>query len=486
MFGATKRSTLQTELEPESTEHSMKTGEPIPGQGLHPEESGRNFSSMTMRAVCAHPIARTLLIVVALLPTVTIGQDSADVTTPAAQCTATGPSLSGCSSEWDVVRDWYGSRSTLAEHGITFGLSTTQFYQGVTRGGVSPGFQYGGRNDYFMTLEGDKAGLWQGGSLILHGESRYGESDNTLTGALSPVNLMLSVPQSSGTVTGLTGVKFTQVLSENSIVYAGKLNTLDDFAQPLTAAGPLTGFQNSALIYNPVYARTIPYSTFGAGFAYLKDKERVFEVDVYDTNNTPTISGLSSLFNNGATVYVQGTLPTTFFGRPGHQGISGTYSTGTYSDLTPTAYLDPTNGLVLLSTPVTGSWCLTYNLDQALYVDPDDPQRMWGVFGNLGLADNNPSPVRWFASGGLSGASQLAGRKADSFGLALFYMGISDGLKNSATGVVSLGDEYGVELYYNLAATPWFQITPDLQVISPFRNRADASLLIGLRAKLDF
>ena len=74
---------------------------------------------MTMLAVCAHPIARTLLIVVALLPTVTIGQDSADVTTPAAQCTATGPSLPGCSSEWDVVRDWYGSRSTLAEHGIT-------------------------------------------------------------------------------------------------------------------------------------------------------------------------------------------------------------------------------------------------------------------------------------------------------------------------------------------------------------------------------
>jgi porin len=43
-----------------------------------------------------------------------------------------------------------------------------------------------------------------------------------------------------------------------------------------------------------------------------------------------------------------------------------------------------------------------------------------------------------------------------------------------------------VELYYNVAVTPWCQITPDLQVISPFRDRVDSSLTFGLRAKIDF
>ncbi len=38
----------------------------------------------------------------------------------------------------------------------------------------------------------------------------------------------------------------------------------------------------------------------------------------------------------------------------------------------------------------------------------------------------------------------------------------------------------------NVAVTPWCQITPDLQVIAPFRERADASLLFGFRAKMDF
>lgn len=429
------------------------------------------------------------VLVASILATAALAQDSTNTTPPLPQPPAAAPGLSPDVSLFegsDLPTDWCDMRSTLAGRGITFDLSTTQFYQGVARGGLQQQFQYGGRNDYFMTLDGERAGLWDGASLKLHGETRYGESANTLTGALSPVNLMLSVPLASGSVTGLTGVKFTQVLSEQLLVYIGKLNTLDDFKQPLTAAGPLAGFQNSAMIYNPVFARTIPYSTFGAGFAYHTESDRTIEMTVYDSNNTPTVSGFNTLFSNGATIYAQGTLPTSFFDKPGHCGISGTYGSGTYSDLTPTAYLDPTNGLVFLSTPVTGSWCLTYNVDQALYVSPDDPERMWGVFGNLGIADKNPNPVRWFANVGLSGFSPIAGRDADTFGLAYFYIGVSESLKDSATRLPSLRDEYGIELYYNVAVTSKFQITPDIQVISPFRDRADPSLLLGLRAKIDF
>ncbi len=142
--------------------------------------------------------------------------------------------------------------------------------------------------------------------------------------------------------------------------------------------------------------------------------------------------------------------------------------------------------MVILSTPRTGSWCLAYNFDQAVYVSPDDPQRKWGVFGNLGIADNNPSPIRWFASTGISGASPIASRNRDTFGIGYFYLGVSSELKNLAPALLPLGDEHGVELYYNMQVTPWCQITPDLQVISPFRDRADTSLLVGLRAKIDF
>ncbi len=385
-----------------------------------------------------------------------------------------------------LTGDWFGTRSALAGNGITLDISNTQYFQGATSGGLEQEFRYGGHNDYFLNVDGEKVGLSKGLFITLHGETRYGESANSLTGALMPVNFILSVPQSNGTITALTGVKFTQFLSESTLVYAGKINTLDDIKQPLTGAGGLTGFQNTALIFNPVTARTVPYSTFGGGYAYLKNMEPLFAAAVFDTNNTPTVSGFDTFFDNGATVFAQLNLPTTFLDRPGHQGISGTYSSGTYTNLSPSAYFDPIDGLVILSPPKTGSWCLAYNFDQAVYVSPDDPQRKWGVFGNLGIADNNPSPINWFASAGISGASPVAGRTADTFGIGYFYLGVSEPLKDLAPILLPLQNENGVELYYNVAVTPWCQITPDIQIIDPFRERVDSSLLFGIRAKIDF
>ena len=34
--------------------------------------------------------------------------------------------------------------------------------------------------------------------------------------------------------------------------------------------------------------------------------------------------------------------------------------------------------------------------------------------------------------------------------------------------------------------TPWFQMTPDLQIINPFEQQAKTAFVLGLRGKLDF
>jgi carbohydrate-selective porin OprB len=49
-------------------------------------------------------------------------------------------------------------------------------------------------------------------------------------------------------------------------------------------------------------------------------------------------------------------------------------------------------------------------------------------------------------------------------------------------------------LFYNIAVTPWFNVAPDLQVVFPARDETlppnrqsiDTSLVLGLRAKIDF
>ncbi len=385
-----------------------------------------------------------------------------------------------------LTGDWHGARSALRDRGITVDGSTTQFYQGVTTGGLERSFPYGGRNDYFLALDGEKLGLWKGGFVKLHGETRYGESANFNTGALSPVNEYLLVPGSDGVVSGLTGFKFTQFLTENTLVIAGKINLLDEIFQPLTGATGLEGFQNVSLIFNPILARTLPYSTFGVGILHLKDGHPVFAFSVFDTADRSTTSVFDNLFGNGATLFATAVLPTKFFGLPGHYGVEGVYSSGRYTNIDRSPYLDPIAGLVVPSAPEKGSWALNFLFDQAVWSSAEDPKRVWGVFGRFGIADDNPNPIRWSAVAGVSGASPLRGRPRDTFGVGYFYLGISDVLKRSARPLTPLRDEQGVEMYYNARITPWFQLTPDVQVIVPFQKQADTALLVGLRAKLDF
>ena len=385
-----------------------------------------------------------------------------------------------------LTGDWGGYRSELQDDGVKVNLSTTQYYQGVASGGVDQGFRYGGRNDYFLNFDGEKVGLWKGLFIDMHGETRYGQSAYNLTGALLPPNLMMVVPQPTGTVTALTAVKVSQFLSEQMLVFGGRLNMFDGFVQPLTGATGLNGFMNTAMIFNPVLARTIPYSTYGAGFAYLKDFEPVFSVAVIDTYNTPTVTGFDTFFNNGATVVSALNVPTRFFGLPGHQGVTGTYSSGTYNDLQPSPYFDPNQGPGIALTNRTGSWSMTYNFDQALYAAPNDPKNIWGVFGSFGVSDGNPNPIRWCSNMGISGRSPLQGRSQDTFGAGYYYAAVSSTIKEIAPKLLRLQNEQGVEMFYNYAVTQWFHITPDLQVIDPFRQRVDAGFLAGVRAKVDF
>ena len=56
---------------------------------------------------------------------------------------------------------------------------------------------------------------------------------------------------------------------------------------------------------------------------------------MYDTNDDSTRTGFDKFFNNGAVIYPTVSLPTTFFGMPGHQSLWGVYSIGRYAIVTP-------------------------------------------------------------------------------------------------------------------------------------------------------
>ena len=44
--------------------------------------------------------------------------------------------------------------------------------------------------------------------------------------------------------------------------------------------------------------------------------------------------------------------------------------------------------------------------------------------------------------------------------------------------------EYGAEVFDNVAVTPWFRVTADLQVISPALTERTTAVIFGLRAQI--
>ena len=125
--------------------------------------------------------------------------------------------------------------------------------------------------------------------------------------------------------------------------------------------------------------------------------------------------------------------------------------------------------------------------DQALWVDPADSTRSWGVFGSFGISDGEPNPMQWSSILGVAGSSPIPSRPRDTFGMAYYYLGFSNDFKDVAGSLgTPVRDEHGMELFYDVAVTPWCHITTDLQVITPILEEADTAVVLGVRAKIYF
>lgn len=386
----------------------------------------------------------------------------------------------------NLLGEMGGLRPALAEHGMKFDATSTLIYQGVASGGRNQEFVFGGRNDYYLTADASKLGLWEGLIVDLHGETLYGDDVNGSTGAISPVNTAALFPKPGEHVTSITGLKFTQIVNENLMVFAGKLNIVDGYMHPFAAGKGQTQFMNTSFTLPPIFGRTVPYSSLGAGFAILDGKEPIFSMIVIDPVNHPTTSGVDDAFSNGASLFGNLNIPVKLRDLPGHQQMYFSWSSRTVNALDDAAYVITPDGPAVLFPQKSSSWSLMYAFDQYLFVDPENPQRGWGVFGQFALSDGNPNPIRYTATVGIGGSSPLKSRPADTFGVGYYFMETSSDLQRTLAPFVPLTNEQGVELYYNIAVTPWFHITPDLQVVNPTRQAVDTALVLGLRTQITY
>jgi porin len=243
--------------------------------------------------------------------------------------------------------DWVASKDRWLGRGVTLDTNPTQFFQGVASGGKEQVFKYGGKLDYYLNIDGDKAGLRDGFLVSIHAETRYGEDINPDTGMLTFANFNMAFPKAGENATGVTKFIVSQSLSDECVVFAGKINTLDDFELNFTRHNGIDRFMNSGIVANIVNARTVPYSTYGTGSSVNSDEAPGFSFVVRDPNNHATTCDLDDLFADG--VLLSGTvkIPVTPFGLPGNRNFGVNWNSRKFTLVDPSSFIIvPGQGLV--------------------------------------------------------------------------------------------------------------------------------------------
>jgi porin len=286
----------------------------------------------------------------------------------------------------------------------------------------------------------------------------------------------------------------TQFLAKFFGIYLGKIDTFSGDANAF-AHDWKTQFMNAGFGPNPVTFQTIPYSTLGAGFLVLPTDSVVINFSALSPGGTANSAGFDELFTKGVALAAELRVGVKPFGLPGHQLTGGTWNSQTYTSLAQdlrTAL--PVGGLSSGEIPLgsalgevqirdqSGSWSVYYNFDQFLYTTKADGSQGIGIFGRIGFGDRNTNILEQFYGIGIGGRGMLPGRNRDRFGIGFYHTKLS----NDLPSIFLSDDEIGLEIFYNIAATNWLYVTPDIQVIEPTARRATTAFLAGLRVQMRF
>jgi porin len=375
-----------------------------------------------------------------------------------------------------------GFRERLAAAGLTVLADNTGFAIGNT-GGFDQTFDYAGHGDYMLIADGGVLGGREGLYLKVRAEHRYGETIVGDVGCFISPTLIADLPVYDSEQVYLTNVLLTRELTDALSLFAGKMDTLDGDMNAFAHGRGKTQFSNMGFVFNPIVGATVPYSTLGAGFVLHPEDGPMLMVTLLNSTDTTSTSGFGELFNDGVLLSAAVRIPTAWFDQPGHQLFGGTWNSRTYTSIAE-AYIPYPD----VATPTTrGSWCLYWNFDHFLFVDPTDDARGWGPFGRAGLADENTSPIDLFLSLGVGGSVPGCTRRDDTFGIGWYHASTSSRIGTRITSQFGpIGDGQGVECFYTYALTPAIRITPDVQYVVPALRAAEPAFIAGVRALVSF
>ncbi|TWU30846.1 carbohydrate porin [Novipirellula artificiosorum] len=400
-------------------------------------------------------------------------------------CSVGKPKCECCKCRETFFGDMGGYRKCFAEHGIMYKGTFTQFYQGVSSGGANETYRYGSKLDSHYIADTEKLGLWEGGTLIMHAESAYGQNSILDAAAMAPANTAFMTPRINDyPMWAITHFQYEHELGEGYAATFGRFNFIDLWSVFYPGYGQgLDGFMNTSSMIFLNVVPTLPIIFNGAGIIKAGEKGVEAALLVLDPENIPSVSGLDDVFDNGSTVLGAYRVFTEFGGLSGSHMAAGTYENRTLTDYDRNGWsFHPVTGIA--QGQKTGSWLAAYVGQQTLWQDRCDKQRRVWFTTTMGWADRETSPYEWMGTYSIEAIGLNANRPHDRMGISYFYSDVSDDLEKLVPAAVGLQDLQGGEFYYNAEINPWFHLTGDIQAIQTEIASQDTAIVLGVRAKI--
>jgi porin len=394
--------------------------------------------------------------------------------------------------------DWWGGRTALSKKGIDLEVNFSQFYQGVTSGGIRDANKHGeysGKLDGIVNVTGEKLGLWKGSFFNLHAEYQYGDTILPDAGVLPFNNTQLLYPVPDWNRVEITGLTFTQQLYQKDVttvvLTTGKIKVNDLLGQafPFLEMNT-TGFMNYNVNFPvAIISEFIALSHLGSAVIMLEKADIRAAFAVMDTNNSSTTGGFDDLGNNGAILLAAYRLFFDIKDMPGRLLFLGTTSTGKYTTIHETAY-GPIGGFPgLEAKSKRNPWAGIAYYDQIFWQTDATGKRNVRFVASFGMADKGPSFARWQYSGQTVATGLFDSRPTDSIGIGYHFVGVNQKVKNLSRDfelIPDLGDYSGFELFYSYNITPAVHLTGDIQLTDNIAQDIDRAVIPGVRLVMEF
>jgi porin len=394
--------------------------------------------------------------------------------------------------------DVAGHRQKLYEQGIALDLAVTQVVQGVVSGGKDEEWKYGGSADYYLFLDSGRLNLWPGALIGIHAESKFGRSVIPSSGVISPVNTdyLWPDPAEEGT-TFLSEYYIWQGVTEWLMLQAGRVNWVGLADRSRFANDEKTQFLNISLRNSALLGEFVPLTAHGVAAALAPHPDVSLAIVLVSANDQPDKYGSPGGLFDEVTPAVELDYSWKFGDLPGTVRPAFAWTSKDTVDFS-NRFLVPDLILGLDVPRKSDNWIVNFNFEQYFYVAKqrsvpqlhtapfDFEQEGFGFFFRASYTPEDRNPWNVFVSGGLGGRGVIPSRPYDRYGIGFYSMIESDDLKHQPILGGALGTEWGMEVFYNIAITPWLQLTPDLQYVESGLPGVKDAVVLATRVHMYF